>query len=93
MKIYYFFFFSNEKVYFEGHGLAYWSTRGDDVYKLHTLGYVDGSSINGDYIYKMRAHPTNENYLMLISWDSLCFSTNYEYCFFKVKYSRFRRNL
>lgn len=71
-------------MYFEGHGLAFWATRGDGLYKLHTFGYIEDGDIVGDYIYKMRAHPTLENYLMLTLWDATCFATNYEVCFFKV---------
>lgn len=65
------------QTYFEGFGLAYWVTRGEEVnpeYKLYTLGAVVDGVVQGDFLSDLIAHPTDFDYVMRIVLDSSCFS-------------------
>ena len=81
------------KVYLLGYGYVFWSTRGDDIYKIHTTGYHLDGAYHGNALASVYPHPTNPFYLLMTAYSEACYLPADQqeglYCYISVSSSLF----
>jgi hypothetical protein len=78
------FCFSFYQVYLQGTGFAFWSTRGDGVYKLYTLGSNVDGVITGRTLITLQPHPTDPNYVLRTVNSEDCYTSGGMNCSISV---------